>query len=107
MDLKALDGRSKVEAEDALKECVQSLRHTLDGMRTPMVPYVSVSGMSPPSLSISVDMSLDRRGYEAQMSSLVEVTRDLVRDMLQNDASVMWAIAQRASLPVKIDVCVA
>jgi hypothetical protein len=52
-------------------------------------------------------MSLDRRGYEAQMLSLVQVTRDLVRDMLQNDASVMWAIAQRASLPVKIDVSVA
>lgn len=58
-------------------------------------------------LLISVDISPDRQGYEAQMSSLVEVTRDLVHKILQNDASVMWAIAQRASLPVKIDVCVA
>jgi hypothetical protein len=55
MDSEALDRRSKAEAEDALNECVRSLKHTLDGMRTPMVPHVSVSGMSPPPLLISVD----------------------------------------------------
>lgn len=55
MDSKALDERSKEEAEDALDECIQSLRHTLDGMKTPMVPHVSVSGMSPLSLLISID----------------------------------------------------
>jgi len=58
-------------------------------------------------LLISVDISLVRRGYEAQISSLVEVTRNAVHDMLQNDASAMLAIAQRASLPVKIGGCVA
>ena len=107
MDSKVLDRRSEVEVRNALDECVQCLKHTLDVMETPMVPNVNVSGINSPSLLFSVDVSLDRRGYEAHMSSLVEVTRDLVRNMLQNDASVIWAIAQRASLPVKIDVCVA
>ena len=106
MDSNVLEWRSKVEVGNALDECVRCLKRTLHGVE-PMVPHVNVSGINPPSLLIGVDTSLDRPGYEAHMSSLVEVTRDLVRDMLQNDASVMWAIAQRASIPVKIDLCVA
>jgi hypothetical protein len=46
-----------------------------------------------------------RRGYEDDVSHLVEVTRDLVRDYL-GDAWLMWAMAQRASVPVKIDACI-
>jgi hypothetical protein len=55
---------------------------------------------------IDVDLSLARPGYEADVSSLVQVTRDLVYEQLKGDAWVMWAIAQRASLPVKIEACV-
>jgi hypothetical protein len=40
------------------------------------------------------------------MSSLVGVTRDVVQEKLKGDAWVMWAIAQRASLQVKVDACV-
>jgi hypothetical protein len=54
---------------------------------------------------INVDLSLVHSGYEADISSLVGVTGDVVQEMLRSDAWVMWAIAQRASLPVKIDAC--
>ena len=56
---------------------------------------------------IGVDLSLVRPGYEADVSSLVQVTHDLVYDKLKLDAWVVWAIAQRAMLPVKIEACVA
>jgi hypothetical protein len=55
---------------------------------------------------ISVDLSLVHQGYGADISSLVEVTRDVVRGKLK-DGWVMWAIAQRASLSLKVEACVA
>jgi hypothetical protein len=55
---------------------------------------------------ISVDLSLAHQGYEADVSKLVQVTHNLVYDELKGDAWVMWAIAQRASLPVKIEACI-
>jgi hypothetical protein len=55
---------------------------------------------------IGVDLPLVYQGYGADISSLVEVTRDVVREKV-NDAWVMWAVAQRASLSLKIEACVA
>jgi hypothetical protein len=55
---------------------------------------------------IGVDKFLARDKYDDNVLTLVEVTRDIVRDKLQGDAWAMWAIAQRASLPVKIDACI-
>jgi hypothetical protein len=40
------------------------------------------------------------------LSSLAAITRNVVQDKLKNDAWLMWAIAQRVSLPVKIDACI-
>jgi hypothetical protein len=37
---------------------------------------------------------------------LAAITRNVVQDKLKNDAWLMWAIAQRVSLPVKIDACI-
>jgi hypothetical protein len=52
-----------------------------------------------------IDLSLVRPGYEASISSLVEVTRDVVQEKLKSDVLVRWVIAQRASLQVKIEAC--
>ncbi len=49
---------------------------------------------------------LVRLGQQEDVSSLVEVTRDMVKDQVKGDAWVMWAIAQRASLPVKLNACI-
>jgi hypothetical protein len=54
----------------------------------------------------SVDLFLVRSGYEADISSLVDVTCNLVHKY-QGDVWVMWAIAQRASVPLKISACTA
>jgi len=40
------------------------------------------------------------------LSKLSIITRDVVQNQLKNDAWLMWAIAQRVSLPVKIDACI-
>jgi hypothetical protein len=55
---------------------------------------------------ISIDISLVHLGYEASISSLVEVTRDVVQEMLEGDAWVAWTVSQRAYLPFKIDACI-
>ena len=54
----------------------------------------------------SIDLSLVHQGYEASISSLVEVTRDVVQEKLKGDAWVLWAITQRANLPLKINTCI-
>ena len=53
-----------------------------------------------------IDRSLVRPNYQEDVSALVENTRDIVKQRLQGDAWIMWAIAQRASLPVKIEACI-
>jgi len=63
----------------------------MDHLKIPMPHYVKVSV---------------RPGYQEDVSALVEVTRDIVKERLKGDAWIMWAIAQRASLPVKIEACV-
>jgi hypothetical protein len=60
---------------------------------------------------ISVDLSLlVYPGYNADIAFLVDATGDLVREKLEGDAAdaawLMWTIAQRASLPLKIEACV-
>jgi len=53
---------------------------------------------------ISVDPSLAQSGYDADISKLVDLTGDVVREKLTgSDAWIMWAIAQRASLELKLD----
>ncbi|KAH9165399.1 hypothetical protein EDB89DRAFT_2233439 [Lactarius sanguifluus] len=47
-----------------------------------------------------------RKGYQESVSTLVESTRDVVRDRLGGDAWIMWSIAQRASPSVKMEACV-
>jgi len=91
MDAPTLEGQSKEDARKAFEICVQLLRRTMDRLRIPMPHYVKVSV---------------RPGYQEDVSALVEVTRDIVKERLREDAWIMWAIAQRASLPVKIEACV-
>jgi hypothetical protein len=54
---------------------------------------------------LSVDLSVVYDGYDAEISSLVEVTSNVVQEKLKGDTWVMWAIAQRVNLPLKIEAC--
>ncbi|KAF5345221.1 hypothetical protein D9756_011491 [Leucocoprinus leucothites] len=92
MDPATLDERGKDKVRKAFKICVQSLQHTMKRLNIPMPHYVKVSV---------------RPGYSKEdVSALVEVTRDIVKERLKGDAWIMWVIAQRASLPVKIEACI-
>src|SRR5271155_795104 len=107
MDSTTLDENSKDEARKAFEICVQSLKRTMERLQIPMPHYVKVSGMLAPLYNLSgLDGFLVRSGYEEDVSALVEVTRDIVKEWLKEDAWIMWAIAQRASLPVQIEACI-
>jgi hypothetical protein len=107
MDPTTLDDRSNDEARQAFEICAQSLRRTMDHLRIPMPHFIKVSSIFVPLYYLShLDRSLVRPRYKEDISALVEVTRDIVKERLKGDAWIMWAIAQRASLPVKIEACV-
>ncbi|KAI9464867.1 hypothetical protein HD554DRAFT_2174933 [Boletus coccyginus] len=88
MDEETLRETSKVNASKAFAVCVRSLDNSTAGLKIPTPPYI-VS-----------------QGYQESIASLVDMTRKIVHERLKGDAWVTWAIAQRASLPVKIEACV-
>ena len=108
IDPTTLDDRSKEDAQKAFKKCVQLLQDTMVRLGIiPMPHYIKVSGIFVTLYYLSgLDRSLVRPGYQEDVSALVEVTRDIVKERVKGDAWIMWAIAQRASLPVKIEACI-
>ncbi|KAH9022713.1 hypothetical protein EDB84DRAFT_490480 [Lactarius hengduanensis] len=90
MDPTRLHDRGVEEAQKAFQECLQSLKRTINRLGIPMPRYARVSV---------------RPGHQEDVSSLVKVTRDIVKERVKGDPWVLWAIAQRV-LPVKIDACV-
>ncbi|KAF8265595.1 hypothetical protein EI94DRAFT_1702383 [Lactarius quietus] len=80
--------RSMEEAQKAFETCLKLL-NLKPG--TPMPTYAKVSV---------------RKGYEEQLSDLVEITGDVCKDRGKGDAWVLWSMAQRTNLLLKIDPCV-
>jgi len=91
MDNDTLNSRSVEEAWKAFEICLQSLRRTMRNLGIGMPSYARVSV---------------RPGFQEDVSELVQVTRNIVKGRLEGDAWIMWAIAQRANLPLKIDACI-
>ena len=58
------------------------------------------------TLQYGPDSLLVRPGHQEDIAELVTVTRDVVLERVKGDAWVLWAIAQRQNLPVKIDACI-
>ena len=58
------------------------------------------------TLQYRPDSLLVRPGHQEDIAELVTVTRDVVLERVKGDAWVLWAIAQRQNLPVKIDACI-
>jgi hypothetical protein len=79
------------DAEEAFNVTLKSLQVTMDDLGIPMPTYARVSV---------------RKGYEKDVSYLVRVTRDVAKEQVKGDAWVLWSIAQRASLPDKIEACI-
>ncbi|KAF8552617.1 hypothetical protein OG21DRAFT_103128 [Imleria badia] len=91
MDEETLRETSEVNASNAFAACVLSLDKSTAALKIPTPPYINIS--------VS-------RGYEETIVNLVNTTRNIVHERVKGDAWVTWAIAQRASLPVKIEACV-
>jgi len=86
LDSKALDQLSKVEAQKVFDNCVRSLnsakKQTLRCAKVSIYP-----------------------GHDIDISFLVDITGDHIYENSKGDAWLLWAIAQRASLPVTLDAC--
>ncbi|KAH9054717.1 hypothetical protein EDB87DRAFT_1580388 [Lactarius vividus] len=91
MDHTRMHDRGVEEARKTFDECLKSFQDTVGRLGIPMPRYATVSV---------------RPGHAGDVLSLVQVTRDTVKDRVEGDAWVLWAIAQRASLPVKFNACV-
>ncbi|KAH9002320.1 hypothetical protein EDB86DRAFT_3241886 [Lactarius hatsudake] len=91
VDLTHRRNRSVVEAQKAFDFCLRVFEHSMKRLRIPMPRHTRVSV---------------RPGHQEDVSSLVKVTHDIVKERVKGDAWVMWAISQRKSLPLKIHTCI-
>jgi hypothetical protein len=104
---KATQGRRGVEeAQKVFKGTLESLQVTMGHLGIPMPTYARVSGIFYATVLPGIDRLLVRKGYDKDVSYLVRVTRDVAREQVTGDAWVLWSMAQRASLPDKIEACV-
>jgi hypothetical protein len=103
--------QGRIKADEAFEGCVESLRMIMTQLRLPLTEHAKVSGAYS-SLSYVVpalEFFLVRPGYRGEVSALSETTCNILRDVehqLKGEAWMMWAVAQRASLPLKIEACV-
>ncbi|KAJ7112357.1 hypothetical protein C8R44DRAFT_251809 [Mycena epipterygia] len=70
---------------------VESLKDTAKRLKIKMPSLINVS---------------IRKGYNDNILKLVDLTRKIVEERLKGDAWILWAVAQKASIPLKIDACV-
>jgi hypothetical protein len=106
LDKATLDRRSVEDAQEVFKGTLESLQVTMDKLEIPLPTYARVSGIFYAFVLPGIDHFLVRKGYEKGVSYLVGVTRDVARVQVTGDAWVLWSMAQRASLPDKIEACV-
>ena len=106
IDAATLDRLSVEGAQEVFNTCLESLKVTTDNLVIPMPTLAKVSGIFTPTVLIGIDHLLVRPGYEKDVSFLVRVTTDVARDRVKGDAWVLWSMAQRASLPIKIETCI-
>ena len=105
-DPATLHQRSVEEAKEAFKGTEKSLKETMVNLKIPMPTFARVSGIFCAIALPSIDQFVVRKGYEKDVSYLVGVTRDVAKEQVTGDAWVLWSMAQRASLPDKIEACV-
>ena len=106
LDPDTLRKRSVEGAKEVFQGTLQSLQVTMDKLKIPMPTYARVSGIFCGVVLSSIDHFLVRKGYEKDVSYLVRVTRDVAKEQVMGDAWVLWSMAQRASLPDKVEACV-
>ena len=109
MDSASLRITSLEDAQEAFNICLKSLQRTMNRLKIPMPRYARVSGTFVPFALLSINLLLVRAvrpGHREDIAELLVVTRDIVQKRFQGVAWTMWAIAQRANLPLKIEACI-
>jgi hypothetical protein len=105
-----IPGLAEKKASEAMRICIESIEKTMNYLSIPLPRHVKVSGTYVYSIlhnSCTHNSLLVRPGnFEPDVSDLVTTTREIVQTGLKNDAWVMWTIAQRASIPLKIEASV-
>ncbi len=92
MDPTRLRDQSVEEAQKAFDICLQLLQRSMDRLRIPMPRHAAVSGIFICAIVLSgVDRLLVRPGHQDDVSSLVKVTKDIVKERVKGDAWVLWA----------------
>ncbi|KAF7373750.1 hypothetical protein MSAN_00586500 [Mycena sanguinolenta] len=78
--------------EGDFEASVQILQDAASKLRIPVPRYITVSV---------------RKKYDKNIPVLVDITREVVDEHVKGDAWVIWSVAQRASVPLKIEACIA
>ena len=90
----------------AFEYCLKLLKRSMERLQIPMPRYAAASGIFVPLYYPRVDRILVRPGHLEDVSDLVQVTRDTVKEGVERDAWLLWTKAQRNGLPFKVDACV-
>jgi hypothetical protein len=101
--------RAREEARTEFDIYVQSFHNAIRKMDSTMEmpPWTEVSSKTPTRFRfLSVDLFAVFNGYDADISSLVQVTSNVVKEKLKDDTWLMWAIAQRVSLSLNVEACI-
>ncbi|KAJ7027607.1 hypothetical protein C8F04DRAFT_1122090 [Mycena alexandri] len=79
------------QAQRDFERCIESLEKAAIRLKIAMPKYKHVSV---------------RKTYDGNIVPLVEMTKEIVQERLKGDAWIIWAVAQRASVPLKVEACI-
>ncbi|KAJ7921534.1 hypothetical protein B0H13DRAFT_1984965 [Mycena leptocephala] len=79
------------QAQRDFERCIESLKRAAIRLNIAMPQYKHVSV---------------RKKYDGNVVPLVQMTKEIVEERLKGDAWIIWAVAQRASVPLKVEACI-
>jgi hypothetical protein len=96
------------QAQRDFERCIESLKRAAIRLNIAMPQYKHVSGWQNalaqriyPHFFFTV-----RKKYDGNVVPLVQMTKEIVEERLKGDAWIIWAVAQRASVPLKVEACI-
>ncbi len=102
--------KTEQEASQILQEkCVAPLESACKRLNIEMPPYIHVSCKFIRFERLDNELFQARPNRDENIPVLVNLTREVVQKTLPSDAGdawIMWAIAQRRSIPLKIEASV-
>ncbi|KAJ7789512.1 hypothetical protein B0H14DRAFT_239791 [Mycena olivaceomarginata] len=81
----------EAQAQRDFEPCIESLKKAAIRLDIAMPQYKHVSV---------------RKKFDRNIVPLVQMTKEIVQERLKGDAWIIWAVAQRASVPLKVEACI-